>query len=239
MADKDLTRRKGSDVGTPAEPVGPPPSLLPKKNPVGQVLAPVAGFGVTLSSMFKPVITEEYPQEKMPTKPRFHERHQLNRHPDGLEKCIGCELCAWACPADAIYVEGADNTPDAQFAPGERYGRVYQINYLRCIFCGLCIEACPTRALTMTNEYELAGPTRRGMIYEKADLLVPLADGMLAAPHPMPPGMRDVDYYRGAVTGPVPEQIDWVAEHRPDDPSLDALRAETRTGTGTGTEGKA
>ncbi|WP_431308419.1 4Fe-4S binding protein [Demequina litorisediminis] len=75
---------------------------------------------------------------------------------------MGCELCAWACPADAIYVEADSNTPDAQFSPGERYGRVYQINYLRCIFCGLCIEACPTRALTMTNEYEPGGPHPRG-----------------------------------------------------------------------------
>ncbi|HRA49753.1 4Fe-4S binding protein, partial [Actinotalea sp.] len=97
-------------------------------------------------------------------------------------------------------------------------------NYLRCIFCGLCIEACPTRALTMTNEFELAGPTRRGMIYEKADLLAPLADGMLAAPHPMVPGTEDTDYYRGEVTGPVPEQIDWVARWRPEDPSVDGAR---------------
>ena len=101
--------------------------------------------------MFKKVVTEQYPEEKKPTEPRFHGRHLLNRHPDGLEKCIGCELCAWACPADAIYVEGADNTDERALLPGERYGRVYQINYLRCIFCGLCIEACPTRALTMTQ----------------------------------------------------------------------------------------
>ena len=67
--------------------------------------------------------------------------------------------------------------PTTQHSPGERYGRVYQINYLRCIFCGLCIEACPTRALTMTNEYELAGPTRAGMIWEKQDLLAPLRSG--------------------------------------------------------------
>src|SRR5690606_13521 len=189
------------------------------------VLAPVAGFGVTFSSIFKPTITEQYPRVPASVKPRYHGRHQLNRYADGLEKCIGCELCAWACPADAIYVEGADNTPDAQFSPGERYGRVYQINYLRCIFCGLCIEACPTRALTMTNDYELAGNTRSGMIYEKQDLLAPLAEGMLAAPHPMVEGTTDTDYYSGDVLGPTTAQVDWVREHRPEDETLEAAQA--------------
>ena len=225
MADKDLTRREqGGEVGAHGTAPGYEP-LIPERGAIAKALSPVAGFGVTIANMFKPTVTEEYPFEKAPTKPRYHGRHQLNRWPDGLEKCIGCELCAWACPADAIYVEGADNTPDGQYSPGERYGRVYQINYLRCIFCGLCIEACPTRALTMTNEYELAGPSRAGMIYEKQDLLAPLAEGMLPAPHPMVPGTEDTDYYRGAVTGPVPEQIDWVAQYRPDEPALETLRA--------------
>ena len=209
----------GGDVGDTAAATGYEP-MIEAKTGLGEVLAPVAGFGVTFASLFRPTVTEQYPYEKVPTKPRFHGRHQLNRYADGLEKCIGCELCAWACPADAIYVEGASNTPDAQFSPGERYGRVYQINYLRCIFCGLCIEACPTRALTMTNEFELAGPTREGLIWEKQDLLAPRQPGALAAPHPMVPGLTDTNYYRGEVTGPVEEQIDWVREFRPDDPTL-------------------
>lgn len=79
---------------------------------------PVAGFGVTFKAMFKKRLTEQYPETQKVTAPRFHGRHQLNRHPDGLEKCVGCELCAWACPADAIYVEGADNTDEERYSPG-------------------------------------------------------------------------------------------------------------------------
>jgi NADH-quinone oxidoreductase subunit I len=178
-----------------------------------QFVDPVAGFGVTFRTMFKKAVTEQYPFEKKPTAPRFHGRHQLNRWPDGLEKCIGCELCAWACPADAIYVEGADNESDGErFSPGERYGRVYQINYLRCILCGLCIEACPTRALTMTNEYELADNSRESLIYEKSDLLAPLLPGMEQPPHAMRLGDDASAYYLGAAVMP----------SRPDEPEVTA-----------------
>ncbi len=179
------------------------------------IFAGVAGFGVTFATMFRKVATEEYPEVKRPTQPRFHGRHQLNRHPDGLEKCVGCELCAWACPADAILVEGANNDDAAgeRFSPGERYGRVYQINYLRCIFCGLCIEACPTRALTMTNEYELADNNRADLIFTKDQLLAPIQQGMLPAPHPMVEGLQERDYYQGRVDAATDAQRDWVDAH--------------------------
>src|ERR1700722_1874397 len=159
---------------------------------MGKFLDGVAGFGVTFGSMFKKNITEGYPEKPGPVKPRYHGRHQLNRYSDGLEKCIGCALCAWACQAD-----------EARFSPGERYGRVYQINYLRCIGCGLCIEACPTRALTMTNDYEMADDNRADLIYGKDKLLAPFEPGMIAPPHPMTPGATDEDYYRGNIDGPL------------------------------------
>ncbi|GIG57603.1 NADH-quinone oxidoreductase subunit NuoI [Longispora fulva] len=162
----------------------------------------VKGFGVTFAHMFKKVVTEEYPEYRKPTAPRYHGRHILNRHPDGLEKCVGCELCAWACPADAIYVEGADNSDGERYSPGERYAGVYQINYARCIFCGLCIEACPTRSLTMSNEYELASDSRKDLIFTKEQLLAPLLPGMEQPPHPMRLGESEKDYYVGALTNP-------------------------------------
>ena len=102
----------------------------------------------------------------------MHGRHVLNRYEDGMEKCIGCELCAGVCPARCIYVRGADNDPADPTSPGERFGFVYEINYLRCIHCDLCVEACPTEAITETKLFEFAFTNRADAIYTKAELLV-------------------------------------------------------------------
>jgi NADH-quinone oxidoreductase chain I len=167
-------------------------------------LESIAGFGVTLKTMFKRPITEQYPEEPGPVAPRYHGRHQLNRYPDGLEKCIGCELCAWACPADAIFVQGADNSPSARYSPGERYATDYQISYARCIFCGLCIEACPTRALTMTTEYELSRPSREALVFTKEMLLAPLQPGAKPPPHTDEEvAERNINYYGGPQATPM------------------------------------
>jgi NADH-quinone oxidoreductase subunit I len=130
------------------------------------------GFAVTLKHMFRPRITGQYPEEKRPKPPRLHGRHVLNRYEDGMEKCIGCELCAGVCPARCIYVRGADNPPDAPVSPGERYGFIYEINYLRCIHCDLCVEACPTEAITESKLFEFSFTNRADAIYTRSELLV-------------------------------------------------------------------
>ena len=85
---------------------------------MGAITGSVKGFGVTFSHMFRRSSPPSTRRARRSPAPRYHGRHILNRHPDGLEKCIGCELCAWACPADAIYVEGGDNTEEQRFSPG-------------------------------------------------------------------------------------------------------------------------
>ncbi|MGH9073207.1 MAG: NADH-quinone oxidoreductase subunit NuoI [Acidimicrobiales bacterium] len=136
------------------------------------VLDPIKGFKVTLSQVFQPRVTTQYPEEKRPKPPRFHGRHVLNRYEDGMEKCIGCELCAGVCPARCIYVRGKDNPPDAPVSPGERYGFVYEINFLRCIHCDLCVEACPTEAITESKLFEFSFTNREDAVYTRAELVV-------------------------------------------------------------------
>ena len=130
------------------------------------------GFTVTFKTLFEKRVTTEYPRDKIAKPERLHGRHVLNRYEDGMEKCIGCELCAGVCPARCIYVRGADNPIDDPVSPGERYGFIYEINYLRCIHCDLCVEACPTQAITESKLFEFSFTNRQDAIYTKAELVV-------------------------------------------------------------------
>lgn len=128
------------------------------------------GLATTFREMLRRPVTVQYPEQ--PSIPiQWRGRHVLTRHEDGLEKCIGCSLCASVCPSDAIYVEAGMNTPENRVSPGERYASYYEINWLRCIWCGFCVEACPTEALMMTMDYELADYDRADFVARKEVLL--------------------------------------------------------------------
>jgi NADH-quinone oxidoreductase subunit I len=130
------------------------------------------GLKTTFGRIVEGPSTIQYPEEKTPVYPRFRGRHKLHRFEDtGLEKCVGCSLCAAACPADCIRVVAAENTAENRVSAGERYAAVYEINLSRCIFCGYCEIACPFDAITMGHDYEMSDYTRSDLIFTKEMLL--------------------------------------------------------------------
>ncbi len=162
-------------------PYDPGPDVIevvraPKRGPVrstyrafGETLR---GLRTTMGRWAEGTYTYQYPEEKTPVYPRFRGRHKLHRFEDtGLEKCVGCSLCAAACPADCIRVVAAENEPDNRVSAGERYAAVYEINLSRCIFCGYCEAACPFDAITMGHDYELSDYNRSDLIFTKEMLL--------------------------------------------------------------------
>lgn len=146
------------------------------------------GLQTTLKSMFEKPVTYQYPEQKRPVRPRFRGRHVLKRYENGLERCIGCSLCAAACPADAIFVEAAENTDERRYSPGERYASTYEINMIRCIFCGYCEDACPTQAIILDDNYELSFLKRTDSVYTREMLLEPVPPDGKPTPQKTEPG---------------------------------------------------
>lgn len=135
------------------------------------------GMGLTLRYFFTRPVTVQYPEEPVKLYPRFRGRHELRRYEEGpnqgLERCIGCALCAAYCPTQCIYVQAAENGETSRRSPGERYARIYEINLLRCMFCGYCEEACPTGAIVLRREFALSEFSRGNLIYTQDRLLQP------------------------------------------------------------------
>lgn len=138
-----------------------------KHSTLSKIVSMMQGLFVVLKYAFKAPVTLRYPEVKRALPPRSRGRHYLTKWEDGLERCVGCELCAIVCPAQAIYVKPAQNEPGNIHSHGERYADDFQINMIRCIYCGYCEEACPTGAIVLGQSYELSSYDRKTLIYTK------------------------------------------------------------------------
>jgi NADH-quinone oxidoreductase subunit I len=143
----------------------------------------LGAMGLTLRYFFRKPVTVQYPEEPVKLYPRFRGRHELRRYENGpyqgMERCIGCALCAAYCPTQCIYVQAGENKDGThgnafvQRSPGERFAEIYEINLLRCMFCGYCEEACPTGAIVLRREFALADYSRERLLFTQDRLLEP------------------------------------------------------------------
>lgn len=134
----------------------------------------IAGMMITFKHIFRKKATISYPEQKREFSPVFRGLHILNRDEEGRERCTACGLCAVACPAEAITMEGAERLPgEENLYREEKYAAKYEINMLRCIFCGLCEEACPKDAIYLSETFTPSNYTRKSFIYGKDQLVIP------------------------------------------------------------------
>ncbi|MFQ5561828.1 MAG: NuoI/complex I 23 kDa subunit family protein [Nitrospinota bacterium] len=109
-----------------------------------------------------------YPEEKPEIPDAYRGRPTLVAFDNGNEKCVACGLCEKICPADAIFILGAERGDEA-----ERYPKTWDLDLSRCIFCGFCEEVCPKEAIVMSDIYEdLATYSRKDMVVPKEKLMV-------------------------------------------------------------------
>ncbi len=124
------------------------------------------GLSVTLRNMFRPVITERYPETMRPLPDRFRGGQVLRRRPDGSERCVGCGLCVAICPSGAILLDTSAGEA------GEKRVDRYLIDRGLCVYCGFCQEVCPVEAVFMGKAFELAVTDPERLKAEKDELLL-------------------------------------------------------------------
>ena len=121
---------------------------------------------ITLKHMFVKPVTFQYPREKRILPDTHRGALSLLRYNDGVERCVGCDLCEAACPSRCIRVVSAE----VPGKPLERYASEFYIDMTKCVFCGFCVEACPVNALAMTKLYAYSTENKRDLLFDKAKL---------------------------------------------------------------------
>lgn len=127
----------------------------------------LVGLRITLRYHFAQKVTLQYPDVAPALQPRFRGFHFFE-----IQKCIGCDLCAKACPVDCIYIEKSGPRKIDKTDGIARGGALHRfaIDYAKCMFCALCVEPCPTDCIHMGDIHDLSGYDRASLVIEFTEL---------------------------------------------------------------------
>lgn len=129
------------------------------------------GLGVTFRHLFSPSVTLQYPEERMELPKGARARLYVN-----IDDCIGCNLCARACPVNCIDIETVAATEDVDLGktstgnPKRFWLTRFNIDMAKCMYCDLCVHPCPTECIYMVPEYEYSEFERTNLIYHFSNL---------------------------------------------------------------------
>jgi NADH-quinone oxidoreductase subunit I len=138
----------------------------PKKTGVGIGL--LKGLLVTLKTMMRPSITQQYPEEKPDLPPRTRGVIALKE-----ANCTVCYKCSRECPDWCIYIDAHKETHEPASGGRARSVKVldrFAIDYALCMYCGICVEVCPFDALFWSPEFEYAEYEIPKLTHEKERL---------------------------------------------------------------------
>ena len=138
------------------------------------------GLAVTLKTMLRPSVTQQYPHVKPDLPPRTRGVIALKQ-----ENCTVCYKCSRECPDWCIYIDAHKETHEPAGGGRARSAKIldrFAIDFALCMYCGICVEVCPFDALFWSPEFEYAEYDIRDLLHESDRL----RDWMWTVPAPAP-----------------------------------------------------
>ena len=116
----------------------------------------LTGMSVTWKHLWGKKETFCYPEEKLPMTDNFRGGNLAM----DWRVCIGCSMCANACPNKALDLE------IVQDAKKKRHMKSYVHKSGRCLYCNLCVEVCPVKTLVWDKDYAISTWSKETMTHD-------------------------------------------------------------------------